>query len=186
MRSAPEWTDEIEEQMKLLVGDGLSASAIARIINQRFGTKFTRSAVLGKIHRKKWEMTSPGSRAADGHMRQKRVAGPRVARAAAPHPPRETVDVPDGRALKPDPDHPYRQSATGLPIPPSHLCHWIFGDVLAGTAVYCARNIAPAAAALGRPYCAGHWRVMHDQTGRRGPYKPRPGMHLKELNGDFR
>lgn len=45
------WTDAMTERLRCLWADEYSASNIAVIMGEEFGTKFSRSAVIGKAHR---------------------------------------------------------------------------------------------------------------------------------------
>ena len=49
------WTDEMLEFMKpLYAEEGLSASRIAEAVNMRFGSSYSRNAIIGKLHRMGW------------------------------------------------------------------------------------------------------------------------------------
>jgi len=45
------WPDEHFAEMARLHGDGLSMAEVAHALNQRFGTRYTRYSVQGKIER---------------------------------------------------------------------------------------------------------------------------------------
>jgi GcrA cell cycle regulator len=47
----PGWTQEQSEALKSLIADRLSLAEAAKIINERFGTNYTRNAAVGKAHR---------------------------------------------------------------------------------------------------------------------------------------
>jgi hypothetical protein len=53
------WTDEIEDAVRNLWISGKSATETAQIILARFGVKFSRSAIIGKVHRKSWDRERP-------------------------------------------------------------------------------------------------------------------------------
>lgn len=49
------WTTEMLDFMKpLYLDDGLSASKIAEVVNRRFGSTYSRNAIIGKLHRMGW------------------------------------------------------------------------------------------------------------------------------------
>lgn len=54
-RAYPEspWSDDRLIRMTALWAEGLSAAETARKLNEEFGTTFTRSSVIGKVHRQK-------------------------------------------------------------------------------------------------------------------------------------
>jgi GcrA cell cycle regulator len=58
------WRKEgLEEALTRLVADGFSALQISRKLNHDFGTKFTRNAIIGKVHRIKLALkTDPCSK----------------------------------------------------------------------------------------------------------------------------
>jgi len=48
------WRKEgLESALERLIADGLTALQISRKLNHDFGTKFTRNAIIGKVHRTK-------------------------------------------------------------------------------------------------------------------------------------
>lgn len=177
------WDEETEDAARELVAEGLSYRQIARILTSRFKRPFTRNAVLGKAHRGNWSL--PNAPLAAKGPKLPRI---KIAREVRRKAPQVAPATPEGAQIVafPGTDHPYRQSSRGLEIPPAHLCHWIYGEVPKGDAVYCARPVDPALAALERPYCAEHWRAMTDPSGRRPFHKRRAGAHMDELIGEFR
>lgn len=46
-----EWTDEMVEFLRVSWFEGATATGVANLINAKFGTRFTRNATIGKIHR---------------------------------------------------------------------------------------------------------------------------------------
>ena len=46
-----EWTDEMVEFLRVSWFEGATATGVAKLINAKFGTRFTRNATIGKIHR---------------------------------------------------------------------------------------------------------------------------------------
>lgn len=45
------WTDEMIEFLRAAWFEGATASGVAKLVNAKFGTRFTRNATIGKIHR---------------------------------------------------------------------------------------------------------------------------------------
>lgn len=57
------WTDEIMQELhQWFTKDGLSSSQIAERLNRKYGTYFTRNAIMGKIHRSKMAYAGKKSR----------------------------------------------------------------------------------------------------------------------------
>jgi hypothetical protein len=94
------WTPDIFTHAKLLADTRHSASRIASILNDLYGTQFTRNAVIGKLNRNKITLQGSGSGCAATN-RPKRPARP-------PRPPREPAPV---ILSHPNPTHP-----NGLPF----------------------------------------------------------------------
>lgn len=128
----PVWTDEQLDRLSQLWADGLSATEIFPKLNSEFGTIFTRSAVLGKVHR------------ANLPMRVDRPQGsglkPRVrAHHAAPAP-----EIADELI-------PFEQRRTLLELN-EHTCRWPVGEPREPGFFFCGGPVVEG------PYCPGHAR----------------------------
>lgn len=157
------WTEELDAAAQKWLAQGLSSARVAQILSREFDTDITRNALIGRAKRCGWTLARPkparpsfsyGRAAAvdsvaaiDKRQRSTKVKAP-------------LKDVVPLDADPPPGDHPYRQTAAGVEIPPANLCHWPYGDVSTGTLVYCAAPVMRDAEELARPYCAGHWARM--------------------------
>lgn len=131
------WDQEKLNRLTSLLADGLSASKTAEALNEEFGTKYTRSAVLGKAHRAKLLVCSRdehpggrpfGSKNKHPHQRHDYTAGPELADASIPFAQRKTLFKLE-----------------------MHDCRWPVGDPCSRDFFFCGGKALETA-----PYCAGH------------------------------
>jgi GcrA cell cycle regulator len=127
---------------------GLSASQCTRAINEEFGTRFSRNAVIGKAYRLGLA---------------KRGRGYRPPQAAAPMPsrPKRRLSNPAGPALAKPPavasvaSEPLPQAVTLAELLPHH-CRWPFGDPRLPGFRFCGARRADHL-----PYCVIHARLAY-------------------------
>ena len=150
------WTDEMTERLKALWTEGHSASEIAAVIFGETQRSFTRSAILGRVHRLGLE----GRRKEPRHSRQR-----------ANLPPTHKVVVRKcgrfGYALRqfpadqPDPfsHEPPAKHNCGLLALTEDACRWpVRGEGL--DTVFCGSQSAKE-----RPYCAYHCGLAYRRPG---------------------
>ena len=135
------WTPERIELLALLWSEGLSASAIAKQFN---GSKITRSAVIGKVHRLKL----PG--------REPRKTVPRLPRARARGKPPKWRPPAEKPLPPPSPTPPHMRELPLLRLKPHH-CRWPLGELLKPAVKFCAADTE------GEVYCP-----FHQQRARHG------------------
>ena len=130
--SKVDWPAEHVAALKEYIAAG-SFQEIATMINQRFGTNYSRNAVLGKANRLKLKSS---------HAREKSGKRPKQAKRRDIRP----------RAAPPiAPVEPYEPRRVGLLDLTSHDCHFPFGD---GPFTFCGCPVA-----TGKRYCAEHVRI---------------------------
>jgi len=140
------WTDEDAAIVEQLWGEGLSASQIAGRLKRRY----TRNAVIGKVHR----MGLSG----------RAVIKRKTERS-------ETASRPRKIRLKPAPTKPQKDILAELPVEPlpaedirpeklvafvdlePHHCRWVYGDPKESDHGFCGSEKV-----IGLPYCAAHAR----------------------------
>lgn len=143
------WADAVIDDVKREWMKGLSAGAIARIINSRHGTSFSRNAVIGKIMRL-------GLRRGDNPCAPK---APRVYVAKAPRLklalPKRAANVIPFRAAGP-PKYPCPDGFVPGALS-KRECHYPTGEIHGGSLAYCG---APTTGNASRPYCPAHHALM--------------------------
>ena len=152
------WTEECIASMKLLFGDGLSASQIAEKLNRDFNALFSRNAVIGKLHR-------CGLRRAEGSIllrkpRPKREGPKRHYKKRAvrwtPQTGIEPVKPPDTEIeiamTHADEDIPLKQRKSLWQLTEA-TCRWPVGDPGTEGFFFCG-----AESVQGMPYCVAHLR----------------------------
>lgn len=157
------WTDEAGQMLESLWKEGLSASQISERLYLRLGLRFSRNAVIGKVHRMGLQgrlspavytgprdpvTGAPLSRMAFQARPRKRVVAKPAGADRPPTPQRAPVRE-DGPA--PDTAKPFAERRRGE-------CGWIFGDPLSGGVACCAPTLP------GSPWCAAH-RERANQPG---------------------
>src|SRR5262249_22425008 len=125
------WTDERVACLRQLWSEGLSASQISR----QFKLAFTRSAVLGKVHRLGLEAREPRQPA---RSRLKRANG---------------VPKPPPRPPSPQPSAPRMRALTFFKLKPHH-CHFPLGNWYEPARLFCGADKE-----LGEIYCPFHRRM---------------------------
>lgn len=146
MGAPPTWPLEATDAMVELWKSGASAAEVSRALRQRFGLSFSRSAVLGKVHRlgitrpsaqtpKAARVRPPAAVSAVYVRVAARYAAEQAARAAA--------------AAKPAPETP-RGAHTILSIK-SGMCKWPIGDPKDADFSLCGES-----SFQGGVYCARH------------------------------
>ena len=124
--SRVDWPAEHVAALREYIAAG-SFNDIATMINDRFGTSYSRNAVLGKANRMK--LLSTHAREKSGKRPKRRDIRPRAAPRIAPAAPCDPRGV-------------------GLLDLTSHDCRFPFGD---GPFTFCGCPVA-----TGKPYCAEH------------------------------
>ncbi len=156
------WTDALISELGIAWAAGKSGAAIARDFNERYGFVFTRSAIIGKVHRlglpqracgaPAYPRIAPEERAQRRLEKLQRRAEVRAAKAGF----RAERMVPKRRAPLPpvipnfDLLIPMEQRKTFAELG-TRDCRWIIGDPQEPSHFYCGGGV------LGElPYCAGH------------------------------
>ena len=169
-KKKPTWTDERVATLIKLWGEGLSASAIAKILGG-----VTRNAVIGKVHRLRLKGHSPARRApspggGSGGGKVKKAprkdhgpvtaparggALPRPAEDASPAPVAEAKPEPAVRLVEP----PAKGRISNIMELNHHTCRWPIGDPGDDDFAYCGGK-APS----GSPYCAHHAKMAYQPS----------------------
>ncbi|MFM7010636.1 MAG: GcrA family cell cycle regulator [Betaproteobacteria bacterium] len=143
VRGSSDWhkNPDADETLRALYKDGLSNSVIAGVLNKKFGTAFTRSAVIGRATRLGITHAKPGNRAKKPQRprtKRERVTfgTPKSTEAVAPAPFIVRTDIPPPEA---------RKSLVELR---EMDCRWPVGDPLSKGFGFCAQERVP-----GKPYC---------------------------------
>ena len=156
------WTEKPTETLKQLFADGLSASQIASQIGLRHEVKYSRNAVISKIHR----LGLPGTR--------RKKPKPRLTEADTRRlKTRKRLNATPWRTKPKKMEHmftelgpefdtpiidkliPERQRKTLMQLT-EHTCRWPVGDVGAADFFFCGGSSLPE-----RPYCLSHCRVAY-------------------------
>ncbi len=166
------WPQDHTERMTALWNEGLSGAQVAHALNLEFRTSYSRSAVIGRIHRMGLPKRPKDTWLVGQRIESRRRAGAaRIARANAPPKPKP----------EPKPRHVYLRYAMTAPVAPvlpstlqspappppppvedkpglatvlsiqSHMCRWPIGDPQDADFTLCGQRKAD-----GGPYCAGH------------------------------
>jgi len=177
------WTDEIVAQLLRLWNDGVSASGCAQTLNNEHGTSFSRSAIIGKIHR-------VGSARTTGRRRIYRKPKPRkqkknpgsiayqiqqkTASRGAP-----IADVDDAEVAHYDDDRTRAGLISFADLDESHHCKWPIGDPRDAAFGFCGahRDVGP--------YCTEHAQRAVDVTPRRGTSKPWTWQKKRKQKGEL-
>lgn len=144
----PEAVDRLQEYWRR----GLSASQCARAINEEFGTRLSRNAVIGKAHRlglARRGHNGARPRAAGPKPRQFKRRPSNPARSAVPAQPPAIASV---AALESEPSP---QSVTPAELLPHH-CRWPLGDPRLPGFRFCGERRADHL-----PYCIIHARLAY-------------------------
>jgi hypothetical protein len=205
------WTDIIEAECKrLYIDDGRSCAETAAALNKKFGTTFTRNAVIGKIHRRGWDRArSPVVNRANLRRNvwgtnAERMAGvdPRTVREAAaergdkpkaPSVAKPKGNNPHGIGLKPGGTESRPLPAPTLNVVPSDpkvladlphgACKWPINDPGPGRmdeALFCAEAAERDAQGHPLPYCCGHRKAERDRS-RKEHKRWRPASELARV-----
>lgn len=148
-----DWTDAMLEDLKLNWRDGLSCALNAEALNKKYGTRFTRNATIGKLHRlglKSGKKAPKVARMYPVGRRQENLALARAAKAAAPPKP--------GRAAKPAPAPvliPVSANMVNLVGLTRFTCRFpVIGE--GADTLFCGDRTED-----GKTYCAGHHRMVY-------------------------
>lgn len=156
------WNDETRKRLGDDWKSGLSASEIAAAFNSEFGTSFSRSAILGKLHR----LHLSGGRPPIQVKSRPEIRS------------RKSKQIPKILALKPnkEPAPPVDLSIKPKLVTWDELewdsCRWPFGDPQSDEFRFCGDTKLE-----GRSYCAGHCRMAYIPIGAAGPRKSRVDGH---------
>jgi len=149
------WTDERTARGIALWNEGQSAGKIAIILNDEFGTSFSRNAVIGKSHRDEWpkritavRRTYQRRRDPSKSTREYINAKQRGAYARKPRPERIIVPVDYGEQL--DRQIPIERRKTFFDLAPRE-CKWCVGDPRKTDHFFCG-----ALRDGESPYCVDH------------------------------
>lgn len=155
------WTDPHVDDLKRLWADGLSASQIQKELNNSYNAGYTRSAVIGKVHRlglsgrvkvKKLTSDVPGPRRSPGRRR--------LAFVPSPTSEQHRQNIEKAKAFEDatpvvDAEIPQTQRVHLIELRDGH-CRWPVGDPRSPDFFYCGGKRIE-----GFPYCAHHSRVAY-------------------------
>lgn len=183
------WTEPQTFRLLELWKEGYSASRAATALNNEFGTKFSRNAVISKLHR--IGLTSPGG---DGKDRRKtRFRKQQEIKAKAAKKERRPFDMTwplqreNGKKRPFKPKEPWRSTHVEVVVPEDkrkslieledNECRWPIGDPQEKGFHFCG-----AEHVKGQPYCPYHLNASSEikQDGVASPY-PLEGAQKKEL-----
>lgn len=152
------WTDTITAHVIKLWREGRSATQIMNEINIRYSTSFSRSAVIGKIHRtgnsgrtKVTKRKSPRKKAPASPVAIENQPPQNYSWWTRPKPPasrRKPVFTPNHGQAYDEARRPHLRSFIDLE---DHHCKWPIGDTRDPDFGFCA-----AARVEGQPYCQHH------------------------------
>ncbi len=162
-KKKPTWTEERVETLTRLWGEGLSASAIAKILGG-----VTRNAVIGKVHRLRLEGRATARRApakADKTIEvktpRKTPAAPRTDGATALKQDADKqaapVEKPAARVHLVDP--PLKGAISNIMELTRHTCRWPIGDPGDENFAYCGSR-----SGNGSPYCEHHTKLAYQPS----------------------
>jgi len=175
------WTTEMLDFMRpLYIDEGLSASRIAELVNRRFGSSYTRNAIIGKLHRMGWVIKgrSTAKQAVARTSASRERAAKRKELAAAKRAKSPLAALFKGEAF------PLPASTEELVIPlherkqlvdlEANDCRWPIGDPMESDFHFCGRGKVD-----GLPYCEHHCRKAYAaptvRTGQPAPFFLRMG-----------
>jgi len=162
-KKKPTWTEDRVETLTKLWGEGLSASAIAKILGG-----VTRNAVIGKVHRLRLKGRAPAHRTSSTANKTIEVKPPRKA-PAAPRTDGATA-LKQGAGKQPAPvekpaakvrlvDPPLKGTITNIMELTRHTCRWPIGDPGEENFAYCGSR-----AGNGSPYCEHHTKLAYQPS----------------------
>lgn len=131
-----DWTDERVSALRRYWASGISAGKIS----ERFGGLFSRSAVIGKVHRLKLARRSTTPKAVGRRSRQVRLAAQK----------RASVLALQGDGWTPQPDQA-PERLVSIADWPSDACQWPYGGFDQPVMFGCTCDRVP-----GLPYCSNH------------------------------
>jgi GcrA cell cycle regulator len=171
------WSDDDTETVTKLWNDGLTASQIA----SKLTGKYTRNAVIGKVHRLGLVMRGPSTQGRRGEITIRQGKGVRHRTTTVSH----LEAAVFGKAIGGG------KGATGTrwmaePLPPEdtppanlialldlepHQCRWIYGDPKTSESGCCGKQQI-----IGLPYCIDHSRRAYR------PVEIKGNLHLLDIN----
>jgi GcrA cell cycle regulator len=166
MRSNKKWPGDHFDMLVMLCANGVTGGEAATAINARFGTGYTRNAVIGQAYR---HIKSKRDQTGRGNARRKPKPPPR---AVAPAPVkidgpgrgnrrRPPPAPPPAPSREPEPDPvvaPDSRRVTLMELRPE-MCKWPIGVVGASDFGFCG-----AGAIGGKSYCQHHCGVAYHAT----------------------
>jgi len=169
--SIRDWPEPHTELLREKQAGGFSASQIAALLNARFKTHYSRSAIIGKIHRlglgrdrativfdAKRAARSLGRKASAERRAQRAQAKAKAAPKLAPHFADEALPAEDAPPAK----------LFQLIDMEAHQCRWPYGDPKRAGFGFCGCAVFP-----GKPYCPEHVkRSAAPPVARRRPVAP--------------
>jgi GcrA cell cycle regulator len=151
------WDAAAHDLLLSLWTEGFSASVCARQINEKFGTSFTRNAVIGRAHRSMFPMraTIKGGQHTIRRARGARSKAPKLAvEKRIPPPEVEIIDT----------QIPFGQRKTFLELDLARECHWPVGTPGTEGFFFCGGRTDD-----GCSYCTKHYArsvARHVRTGK--------------------
>jgi hypothetical protein len=148
------WNSAIETECKrLLMVMALSSSQVASALNLKFGTHFTRNAIIGKSHRMGWSFTRKGSAAPTFTTPKLKVTKKRAPFKPKAKPEQPTTNPQIVYTLRPV----ISGAAEAIVALRSGECKYGIGDTHAPDFRFCSVPTGDVT----RQYCAEHHAICH-------------------------
>jgi GcrA cell cycle regulator len=147
-RGPSQWTDESLEGLKGLWSGDTPASVIARILNDEFGTSFTRNAIIGKARREGLPAKVVRCYSINDRIERRRLSRRKYAAQVAARP--VVIPFPEQPA---EPVVPLGKKLMQLK---ADDCRYPYGD---GPFTFCGHRKLSTG-----PYCAAHQAITHSQS----------------------
>lgn len=135
------WPAAEETRLRILINSGQSAGAAARVLNTEFGTRRSRNAIIGKVHRLGLQMLGVGRNDRQDHQGPRRRPAVTVQHIVEVASPSGTNNIPDVTPAAVNDKKPVAL----FDLKP-RSCHWPIAGML-----YCGRR-----AREGSAYCPEH------------------------------
>lgn len=154
-RRGDDWTEERHEYLKQCWAAGMSAEIAANQINRKFGTSYTRNAIIGRVSRHALSVLYGRVKAAPSiaspySTHRRRTVYRAMMRLKAPEPCRVAPAI-DDTAI------PFEQRKTLAQLSERDgFCRWPVGEPSSPDFFYCGGK-----ASEGSSYCAGHCAVAY-------------------------
>ena len=148
------WPEAAMERLQVLWREGLSASQISRQLFADLQVRYSRNAVIGKVHRLGLVgRKSPDAKVSRRSLAERAERAPRVRASKSDKPPAQKAPPP------PLPSETPPETARPWNARKGRECQWIYGEPSADALTCC------SPAQPGSPWCPSHARLIY-QPGR--------------------